>query len=342
MTGRTAGGWHATAGSSAVSALVPEGQDPVTTGLQLLRQGSFAEAIASFERASRERPSDPVVWFYLARANHIDTKLGEAEKAYREALRLEQGLAEAWLQLSNMYVEQGRLPEALEALRSLARVRGRGPMLAYQEGFVLSKMGRFQEAEGMLQGSLRLKPDNTDAWYILGVNSQRSGDNEAAVKAFERCLGLDPEYADAWFNKGNALARLGRMEEAQEALGRFAAVNEARERRLALESNLRVLQKGAEMDLLEGRLETVEGQAAEAEQVQPGMPWTYRVRAELLLAQGRPDEALEKLREGAARNPVEAEEHLALAEAFRRAGDGEAADHHESIARGMLLDGGRP
>jgi tetratricopeptide (TPR) repeat protein len=342
MTGRTTGGWHATAGSVAGAAIVPEGQDPITTGLLLLRQGSYEEAIEILDRVTREQPSDPVGWFYLARAQHIDTKLGEAEKAYLEALRLEQGLAEAWLHLSNMYVEQGRLPEALDALRNLARVRGRGPMLAYQEGFVLSKMGRFKEAETMLHGSLRVKSDNPDAWYILGVNAQRSGDNESAVKAFERCLSFDPGYADAWFNMGNALARLGRMEEAQEALGRFAAVNEERERQMAVTSNLQVLQKGAEMDLLEGRLDTVEGQVAEAEQVRPGMPWTYRVRGELLLARGHTEEALAKLREAAEMNPAEAEEHLALASAFRRAGDQEAADHHDSIAREMLLGEGQP
>jgi superkiller protein 3 len=200
-------------------------------------------------------------------------------------------------------------------------------------------MGRFQEAEVMLTASLRTKPDNTDAWYILGVNSQRAERHDAAVAAFKRVVELDPDYADAWFNMGNALARLGEMEQAREALGRFAAVNEERERLEALNSNLRVLRKGAEMHLLEGRLEEVEAEVSEAEEVWPGLTWTSRLRGELLLARGRTDEALAKLREAAATNPADADEHLALAAAFRKAGDPEAADRHESLARSMLLGG---
>jgi tetratricopeptide (TPR) repeat protein len=340
MTGRTAGGWHATADTVAGAAFVPEGLDPFTTGMLLLRHGNVVEAIPALQQATREQPQEPLVWFYLGKASFMDNMLRESERALLEALRLEERLAEAWLQLSEIYVEEGRLPEALEALGNLGRVRGRGPMLAYQEGFVLSKMGRFQEAESMLRTSLNLKPDNPDAWYILGTNFQRAGNDEAAMAAFSRTLQLDPGYADAWLNLGNALARQGRLEEAQDALGRFAAVNEERERLTAFKGNLIVLQRGAQMDLLRGRLDRVETQVAEAEEALPGLPWTYRIRGELLLARGHRAEALEKLRQAAALNPVHADEHLALADAFRQSGDEEAADRHESLARSILVSGG--
>jgi tetratricopeptide (TPR) repeat protein len=341
--GRTAGGWHATAGSVGRALKLPPDIDPVMAGLLYLRQGDHAKAIASLERATRETPGDAIVWFYLGRANEADTKLGEAEAAYLQALRLDPRLAEARLHLSGIYVEQGRLPEALEALRAIGLTRGRGPMLAYQEGFVLSKMGRFEEAEAMLRQSLQIEPRNTHAWYIRGVNAQRAGYPEVAVQAFQQVIALDPDYADAWFNLGNALARQGRVEEAQQALGRFAEVNEERERAEARYSNLVVLQRGAEMDLADGLLEEVGKQVAEAERVEPGQPWTYRLRAEVLLAQNRPEEARAKLDEAAALNPTDPEEHLALADAYRRIGDLEAAGRHEELARRWLsAPGGGP
>jgi tetratricopeptide (TPR) repeat protein len=308
--------------------------------MALLRRGQYAEAIALLEEGHRQYPTDASVAFYLARALHVDTKLGRAEAAYLVALKLDPGLGEGWLRLSEIYVEQGRLPEALDALRSLGEGRGRGPALDYQEGFVLSKMGRFQEAEEMLQRSLKARADNPHTWYIYGVTAQRSGDDAKAVEAFQRVLRLDPAYADAWFNIGNALARLGRTDEAQDALERFAAVNVAREVAASTASNLRVLRRGAEMDLEDGELDRVETQVREADEVRPAEPWVQRLWGELALARGKSGPALERLGRAAALNSRDPLEQLALSAAYRKAGDAAAAERHRLQAERLLQAGG--
>ena len=155
--------------------------------------------------------------------------------------------------------------------------------------------------------------------------------------AFSAALQRDPGYVDAWFNLGNALARLGRTGEAERALSRFASVNEAREQRKALEARLRSLRKGAEMDLEEGDLEAARLQVDEADALVPGQPWVPRLRAELLLAAGRGrEEALPLLRRAAALNSTEAEEHVALARAFREVGDEALASREEALALEIL------
>jgi superkiller protein 3 len=312
--------------------------DALSDGVSLLRRGQVQEAIDLLEQAHQERPRDSAIAFFLGRAFNTDTKLARAEEAYRAALAIEPGLAEAWLRLSAIYVEQGRLAEALECLQSLGRERGRGPNLDYQEGFVLSKMGRFQEASDMLQRSLRARP-SPDAWYIYGITAQRVGDDDQAVGAFQRALSLDPSYADAWFNLGNALSRQGRTKEAEEALRRFADVNVLQEEAAALASNLRVLRKGAEMDLQDGNLERAAAQVAEAEEIDRGQPWVERLRGELLLAQGRREDCVEHLRRSEALNARDPEEQMALARAFRMAGDAEVADRHRREAERLLKRG---
>ena len=291
--------------------------------------------------AHRQRPADAEAAFHLARALHLDTKLGEAEEAYREAVRIQPELGEAWLHLSEILVEQGRLEEALATLEGLERARGGGPNLDYQKGFILSKLGRFDAAQTFLRHSLAARPGNADAWYGLGINAQRQGRDEEAAVAFSTALRHDPAYTDALFNLGNAMARLGRAAEAEQALARFASVNEAQEQGRARQARLRTLRRGAEMDLQGERLDAVQRQIDEAGELAPALPWVARLQGELLLARGRRPEALVHLRQAAALNSPDAAEHLALARALRRAGDEEAAGHEEREAR-RLLARGRP
>ncbi len=314
--------------------------DLVADGLARMRRGDAEGAIAALREARARRPADGAIAFYLGRLLHADTKLGEAEEAYRAAVAADPTLAEGWLRLSEILVEQGRLEEALASLESLGRIRGGGPNLDYQVGFVLSKMGRHEQAEGHLRTSLQQEPRNPNAWYVLGLNAQRQGEDEQAAGAFRSALEADPAYADAWFNLGNALARLGRPEEARQALERFAAVNEARERDAARQARLVALQRGAEMDLERGRPESAASQVEEAATLDAGAPWVHRLRGELLLQAARRDEALDSLRRAAALNPDAPEEQLALAAAFSKAGDEEAARRHRQVAQSLLAGGG--
>jgi len=318
---------------------VLQAADALARGTTFLRQGRYEEAIEVLEQGHQENPGDVGLAFFLGRALHADTKLGKAEAAYRAALQVDPGLGEGWLRLSEIYMEQGRLPEALTCLQSLGQNRGRGPALDYQEGFVLSKMGRLQEAADMLQRSIQARPDNPHAWYIYGVTAQRAGDDAKAVEAFQRVLRLDPTYADAWFNIGNALARMGRTKDAQDALQRFAVVNVAREEAASTASNLRVLRKGAEMDLEQGDIELAEIQIAEAEQIRPGEPWVQRLWGEVALARGDRPEALQRLGKAAALNSRDPDEHLALAAAFQEAGDSRASNRHRSEAERLFQSG---
>lgn len=295
-----------------------------------------------FREARAQHPDDAQVAFYLARALHLDTKVGEAEETYRAAVALQPDLGEAWLRLSEILVEQGRFTDALDALASLGAARGGGPHLDYQKGFIFSKMGRFADAERLLRRSLAARPASTDSWYLLGVNAQRQGRDTEAVEAFAEVLRRDPDYADAWFNQGNALARLGRIAAAEQALARFASVNEARERDRAVAIRLRALRKGAEMALQAGHSEAAEKQVSEANALASGTPWVARLRGELLLARAQSDEARAALRQAAALNSREPAEHAALARAFVRLGDAAAARREEAIARRLLAEGRTP
>ena len=91
------------------------------------------------------------------------------------------------------------------------------------------------------------------------------------------------------------------------------------------------------MDLERGDLEAARRQVDEAAALDPGLPWVPRLRAELLLAAGEePSAALPLLRQAAALNSLEADEHVALARAFRAIGQEKLARQEEALALRLL------
>jgi tetratricopeptide (TPR) repeat protein len=304
-----------------------------------LARGETEEATSQLRRLRDAHPEDPYGHFYLGRALHLDTKLGEAEAAYEAAIDRAPGLAEAWGYLYAIFMEQGRHEEALAALEAVQQKQGAGPRLAYQKGYVLSKMGRYDEADRWFNASLAAQPGHADAWYGLGVNAVRRGDDRMAVEAFRRVLQVDATYSDAWFNLGNALARLGREPEAVEALARFEAVNAKRERDKATQARLNALRTGAEVDLGAGRIHEAGRQIEAAEREAGAQPWTIRMKGSILIREGRLSEAREVLRAAAALDPPDIVERLALAEALREAGDEAAAAAVEAAAQERLAAG---
>jgi predicted Zn-dependent protease len=90
----------------------------------------------------------------------------EAKRAYREALALDAGHAEAHLNLGRILHEEGVLTEA----------------------------------EAHYRAALAADPSNGRSLYNLGVALEDQGRSAEAVLAYESALGLDPELAVAHFN----------------------------------------------------------------------------------------------------------------------------------------------
>ena len=322
----------------------PSREQALAEAASLVRQGEHGQASARLRAALEAAPHDPDLVCTLGRALHLDTRLGDAEKAYRECITLDPRRVEVWLQLSEIWLEQGRLDEAMAAVDRIAAARGVGPQVHYQRGFIFSKQGQFAAAERELRAALALKPDHADAWYVLGLNAQRQGHDTDAIAAFQAAIRIRPDDADAWFNLGNASARLGKEAEAAEALGRFAAVQRARDQDRARAATLRALQVGAAADLAAGHAARATGQAREALALAPATCWALRTLAQIDMAEGRRAQAEEGLKRAAAVAPPDPQEQRDLATAFRQAGDEAAARRHEQEAVRLVqaLAGGRP
>jgi tetratricopeptide (TPR) repeat protein len=103
------------------------------------------------------------------------TVVDSAEEAYRRALELDPGHADAHLNL-------GRLMHAFE---------------------------RLDEAERHFRQALELRPMDATAAFDLGVVLQDRGDVLDAIAVYKRAIAADPGYADAYFNLASLFEAAG-------------------------------------------------------------------------------------------------------------------------------------
>ncbi|MBN2493921.1 MAG: tetratricopeptide repeat protein [Deltaproteobacteria bacterium] len=118
---------------------------------------------------------------------------------------------------ASVYVEQGRMLDALEDLLAAVKLAPDDPTTHYHLGALLTGYGH-QLGKRELQISLAMDPDQVDALLELGVCSADIGEFEEAEQAFRSALELDPDDGLARRELGVLLLDRGEVHEAIEHL----------------------------------------------------------------------------------------------------------------------------
>lgn len=153
--------------------------DLASRAAPLARQAARAARIAA-------EPLDADEWYDLGfDLEAVD--LEEARDAYRRALELDPGHADA-------HVNLGRL---------------------LQEG------GDVAEAVAHYQRALELHPRHATAWFDLGIALEDLRRRPDAVRAYEQAIAVDPKLADAHFNLARLYEAAGKRAAALRSLSRY-------------------------------------------------------------------------------------------------------------------------
>lgn len=106
----------------------------------------------------------------------------EAMAAYRQALELEPGLADAHLNLGRLLHERGQTPDAERHYRLALAVRPNDATAAYNLGVALQDLGRLKDAAQAYEVALGLDRTLADAHYNLAGLYEELGEPEAAFR----------------------------------------------------------------------------------------------------------------------------------------------------------------
>ena len=106
----------------------------------------------------------------------------EALAAYRRALELDPGLADAHLNLGRLLHEQGSTLEAEHCYRQALTARPGDATAAYNLGVALQDLGRLEAAAEAYENALELDRTLADAHYNLAGIYEELGQREAAFR----------------------------------------------------------------------------------------------------------------------------------------------------------------
>jgi tetratricopeptide (TPR) repeat protein len=193
-------------------------------GIAQIGTGQLPQAVANLQAALAKHPNDADLLYYLGRASglmskqSIDTLLAEypdsarahqalaenyfvlrqmpqAEKEFREALRLRPDTPELHLELGLVYAGSSQWAKAEEEFRAQTRMQPGNAEAAYRLGSALLQQGKAAEARTELERSNRLLPDMPETLYSLGKAAALAGDSAAAEKAWTKLLSIEKQSA---------------------------------------------------------------------------------------------------------------------------------------------------
>jgi len=156
-------------------------------GAVSLQRRDTSEAIPYFRKYHELKPEDPRAGLALGIAFLESADLVPARKELEEAARHRETAAGACLYLARLNRQEGKLPEALQAVeKSLAAHSNHAD--AYAElGLIRFRLREYDLAEKALLRALALDPDNYSGNFNLLVLYRRIGDRraEAQTRRFE-------------------------------------------------------------------------------------------------------------------------------------------------------------
>ncbi len=187
-------------------------------GINAQSNGDVRSALKEFEESLKLDPDFADAHNAIAVLLHLSfDRKDEAEKHYKRALEIRPSFSEARVNLGNLYLDQGRLDEAIalyeQALNDMLYAT---PYIAEANlGWAYFKKGNSAQALEHLRASVTHNPQFCLGYKDMGLVQDAKGDLAAACTEFGRFAQACPKVAEAHQLLGSCLVRQGRVPEAR-------------------------------------------------------------------------------------------------------------------------------
>ncbi|HZL71760.1 MAG TPA: tetratricopeptide repeat protein [Planctomycetota bacterium] len=184
----------------------------VVQGLARLRRGQADQAEESFKKALESKPENPAEALNgLGVALALQGKPGAAGN-FLAAIKADQYLIDAWLNLAILYVSEGRPVEAEILFSGAAQRDPASSTAAAGAGFLAVLRGQPGEAVAAFERARKIQPDDYFMSYALGRIKLREGKAKEALDLFRAGLKTNPDYLPATTDAALAYLMLARGE----------------------------------------------------------------------------------------------------------------------------------
>jgi arylsulfatase A-like enzyme/Flp pilus assembly protein TadD len=188
---------------------------------------TWRDTITLFEHAAAVVEENHFAHHRLGAAHFGAGRFEQAERHYRESLRIEPRQPSVRVELANLLATQGRLEEALVYYREAAELQPNDARAVAFLGDALVRARRLSEARSWLERALALYardeaagvpwtgPSRARLLSGLGQVHAAQGRSDVGLRHFEEAVRLDPHDPDVAAQLGLARVRAGRYADAR-------------------------------------------------------------------------------------------------------------------------------
>ena len=199
----------------------------VGRGLVYDATGEYERAISDFLQALDLESTNVNGLLGLARAYDHENRLEDAEKTYREAIKLHPNHWPCPNEFGIYFWSHGRYEEAVQQWQQMLKITPDNVWGYINLGAVQQLLERWDEAIDNLQIATSMAPDNIAALNNLGTAYLDQGRYEDAVEPYTKALEINARNSVIMGNLAKAYSHLpGRSEEANESFRHAAALVE--------------------------------------------------------------------------------------------------------------------
>lgn len=175
--------------------------DPAALGIAQVGAGQLPQAVRSLQAALAKHPNDPDLLYYLGRAAGLLSKqaIDTLQAAYPGSARAHQAMAENYFVLRQM-------PQAEKEFREALRLRPSTPELHLELGLVYVGSSQWAKAEEEFRAQTKMQPGNAEAFFRLGSALLQQGKAREARSQLERSNRLQPDMPETLYSLGKAVA----------------------------------------------------------------------------------------------------------------------------------------
>ena len=163
--------------------------EKIEKAMALFKEHKYEEAIDVFSAILETEPANSDIYNNMGVAYASLGKFEQAETYYVKALDINPELAQAYINLSDLYYKAGDLASALGTLQKGSYEIRDNLAIAHLLARVYIEDQRWDDAIEELDRVLEGEPENYDAYYDLGHVYFELGDYEAAISNFETVIG---------------------------------------------------------------------------------------------------------------------------------------------------------
>lgn len=158
---------------------------------EVLNSGDIVAADQAAHQLAKNFPSRPAVHHVIGIIRLRQGRRDEAESEFRQALVLDSGHSETWLELGRLYQSEGRLVDARNTLQEGLSKAGPDPPLLVQLARVLAKTRHLDEAIQVLK-RVPESGATADYWETRGQILATVGDLAGSERAYKKLLEIRP------------------------------------------------------------------------------------------------------------------------------------------------------